>query len=278
MTILRDRVYATVPVSVGTGLALESLVQQPLAAYQSLLFNVRTLVRNAAAAFELEGDMLPTKEELLSALKEDVFQIVEAIMALTEGKRLNITFYYPSYERLPALFPEAKIKQEDSLSLTPYQSATNRLFKSVITDFMDEYENVIMKTAVGLPRFAGKALVLSHHMVDFVTTKAYSRLRLIESHTGTVKEFAQLNTKLTGGSKLAGMPFNQLTLQVFGDKAVNFYSLSGLLKNALMVIAKDGHWKPDSTLDYCRHTLNALPHSHPYKSRLLAFTDTKGVI
>lgn len=278
MTEMRERVYASVPVSVGTGLALESLVQQPLADYQSMLFNVRTLVRNAAASFELEGEELPTKVELLSALKEDVFQIIEAITALSDEKRFEITFYYPSYKRLPTLFPEAKLKQEDSPSLTPHQRATNTLFKSVITDFMNEHENVIVKTSVGLPRFNGKALVLSHHMVDFVTTRAYSRLNLIESHTGTVKKFEQLNTKLTGGSKLVGMPFNQLTLQVFGDKAVNFYSLSGLLKNALLVIAKDGHWKPDSTLDYCRRTLNALPHSHPHKSRLLAFTDTKGVI
>lgn len=278
MTNIRERVYSSVPVSVGTGLALESLVQQPLAKYQSLLFNARTLVRNAAAAFELEGEVLPTHEELLSALKEDVFQIVEALIPLTETRQFDIIFYYPAYDRLPFIFPEAKVKLDSSPNLTPYQSATSTLFKSVIADFMAAHPNVFVKTKVGLPRFNGKALVLSHHMVDFITTKAYSRLNLIESHTGAVKKFTQLNTKMTGGSKLAEMPFNQLTLQVFGDKAVNFYSLSGLLKNALLVIAKDGNWKPDTTLDYCRHTLNSLPHSHPYKGRLLAFTDTKGVL
>ena len=47
-----NRTLGTVPISVGTAMAIEALQSAPMYRYQTLLVNLRTVVRNAREAFE----------------------------------------------------------------------------------------------------------------------------------------------------------------------------------------------------------------------------------
>lgn len=262
-----DRTFSSLPISVGTGLAVESLVQLPLARYQSVLFNVRTLFRNALSAYEVK-ETYPTLEELTLAVEEDMRGVAEALTALVADK-IHLIFYQPTYKGLPAMFPLAKLKLIDDKKSTETQRKVEALRKAVTKTLTAKFDKIIQINDVMLPRFEGNGLVLSHHPVDFATSVAYSRLSLLESHTGIVKRFPELHSKLTNGSELTNIPLNKLTIQVFGDRAVNFYSLPTGVKNEIKALAAESNWTSASTVSYCERTIRNLPNSNPAKPFLL---------
>ena len=96
---------------------------------------------------------------------------------------------------------------------------------------------------------------MTHHVVDLVTTSSMARLFLLESYTGVVKDFTQWYTKLTGGDKLHYIPFNALTLQVFGDNSVNFKSSSHGIKELVKKIALEAKWTSATSISRVRNTI-----------------------
>jgi hypothetical protein len=259
-----ERTKGTVPISVGTALALEALPNVPMYKYHSFLINLRTIVRNARQAYD---QYVPTPSELYQACKEDIIGLAEAIVALKLKTDLDIKFYYPSYRRLPALFPLAKLKNVEKDG-TDKQKEIAQLDKSVIDKLLPEFGKNINHVDSVIPEFAGQALILTSHPVDLVTTKAYGRLNLLESHTGAIKNYTQFYTKLTGSDKLTNIPMNTLTIQIFGDNSINFYSQSIAVKNEVKQLADVAHWSTASTPQMVARSIRSLNNS-PEKEILL---------
>lgn len=262
-----SRTFATLPISVGTGLAIEALGQVAISNYTSLIFNVRTLFRNALGSYDLEGK-LPDEKSLFDAMSEDMMGIANAINGLKYSSHLNLIFYQPSYKGMKTMFPWAKLKIPGEGKMTPHQVAVEKLREVVTKKVVDKFEKVIVNTNVGLPHFSGKALVMTHHPVDLAVSSAYSRLNLLESHTGVIKTFPEFNSKLTGGNELTNIPLNKLTIQVFGDRATNFYSLPMGVKNEIKQLADNRNWSTASTPSYCEMTIRGLENT-PEKDILL---------
>lgn len=256
---MNKRTLSTLPISVGTGLAIEALAQTPMASYSSLIFNIRTLFRNALGSFD--GEKLPGEKELFEAVSEDMMGIATAINSLKFNTHLNLIFYQPSYKGIRQAFPWAKLKIPGEVKMTPHQIAVEALRKKVTEKILDKFSKVVIKTNVGLPSFNGNALVMTHHPVDLAVSSAYSRLNLLESHTGVIKGFPEFNSKLTGGSELTNIPLNKLTIQVFGDRATNFYSLPQGVKNEIKALADARNWSTASTPSYCEMTIRGLSRS-----------------
>lgn len=263
------RTLGTVPISVGTAVAIEALQNTPMHRYQTFLMNIRTLVRNAREAYE----ELPSEKELTRAVKEDILGIVEFIAALKLRTVLDLKIYYPSYNSLERTFPLATLKEMDpDKLLKPAEQKRKtaiQLDNKVIEATLDEFDKFITRVDCILPQFGGEGLIITHHPVDLVTTESYTRLHLLESHTGTIKGYASFNTKLTGGKELTNMPLNKLTIQIFGDNAVNFYSQSSAVKNEVKALASSVPWSSASTVGFVASSIRKLPGNNPAKPILL---------
>lgn len=262
MTIERTR--GTAPISVGTALAIEALTKAPMYRFHSFLINLRTIVRNARQAYD---QYIPKHAELFQACKEDIVGMMEFISEMKLRSELDIKLYYPSYKRLPQLFPLAKLKNVAKEG-TEKQKSIAQLDQGVIDKLLDEFGQSIARVDSVVPVFAGQALILTSHPVDLVTTDSYARLNLLESHTGTIKNYTLFYTKLTGSDKLTNIPMSKLTIQIFGDNSINFYSQPIGVKNELKQLADAAHWSTASTPGMVARSIRSLAPS-PEKDILL---------
>lgn len=264
-----NRTLGTVPISVGTAMAIEALQSAPMHRYQTLLVNLRTVVRNAREAFE----ELPSETELFNAAKDDVVGIANYIAELKLKTLLDIKFYYPSYQALPRLFPLAKLKEQDPSKLVNPKEENRKkkiiLDNNVLKRLIKEFDKFVSQVDSSIPQFSGDGLIITHHPVDLVTTESYHRLHLLESHTGSIKGYVQFYTKLTGGKELTNIPLNKLTIQIFGDNAVNFMSQSISVKNEIKALAKTVPWSTASTPSFIASTIRRMPSSAPERDILL---------
>ena len=267
MNVLRS--LGTVPISVGTALAVEALQNAPMHRYQTFLINLRTLIRNAREAYE----ETPKENELIEAVKEDILGIMNFIVELKLKTVLDIKLYYPSYNSLARQFPLASLKEMDPKKLVKPKEQRRKetilLDQSVIDATLKQFDKFIVRTDCSVPQFGGEALIITHHPVDLVTTEGYTRLHLLESYTGAIKGYSSLYTKLTGGKEMPNMPFNKLTIQIFGDNAVNFYSQSSAVKNEVKKLALSVPWSSASTVSFVASSIRKLPGTLPEKAILL---------
>lgn len=259
-----ERTRGTVPVSVGTALALEALPKAGLYKYHSFLINLRTIVRNARQAYD---QYVPKHTELFQACKEDIIGLMEFISDMKLKTDLDIKLYYPSYKGLARLFPLAKLKNV-AKDGTDKQKSIAQLDQGVIDKLLSEFGRHINSVDSVVPQFAGQALILTSHPVDLVTTDSYARLNLLESHTGTIKNYTLFYTKLTGSDKLTNIPMSKLTIQIFGDNSINFYSQPIGVKNELKQLADAAHWSTASTPGMVARSIRSLAPS-PEKDILL---------
>lgn len=264
-----ERTKSTVPISVGTGLALEVLPGTEMHKYHTFLINIRTIIRNARQAFE--GNDLPKESDLYQAVREDIIQTAEFIVAMKLRTTLELKFYYPSYKGLESMFPLAKVKnllKTDGSQKDSKQRTEALLDDKVAKKILDEFGQAINKVDSKIPQFNGMALILTHHPVDLVTTDAYTRLNLIESHTGNIKNYTLFYTKLTGSKELTNIPLNKLTIQIFGDNSTNFYAQNLGVKNEIKQLAEAAKWSTASTPSLIARSIRSLENS-PEKDILL---------
>lgn len=259
-----NRNKGTIPISVGTALALEVLPGTAMYKYHALIFNLRTLIRNARQAYDNE---VPKRQELYEAVKEDITGIAEFIVSLKLRTTLDFKVYYPSYKSLPRLFPLAKLKDIKNEG-TDLQKSTLELDEWVADKICDEFGQAINKVDSRIPQFAGDALIMTNHPVDLVTTESYTRLHLLESHTGNIKSYSLFYTKLTGSDKLTNIPLNKVTIQIFGDSSTNFRSLNLGVKNEIKQLAETARWSTASTPSFVARSIRSLAPS-PEKDILL---------
>lgn len=243
--------------SIGTSLAIE----QPEAAAQIrasdvIIFNLLTLIRNAHDAYESKEERLLLKpEQLMEDVVNDLKMLSRWLEEVRKTKPLQLVVYYPSYFSMKFKFPLADLAKRE----TDNQKAFDKLSGKTADLIYDKYKKLIERTDVGMPSFKGKGIVLTHRVVDLAVHDHVARLTLMESYTGKLKPYTQWYTKLTGGKELYFLPFNKLTIQIFGDKSTDFASSSKAIKELVKKLATDSSWTPATTVSRCRLNINMLP-------------------
>lgn len=246
------REVGTLGMSVGTSLAFESEGSDAIVSADTLLFNLRTLIRNAYHAYENP----PSAKEVIKAVKDDIIKIGKWVESRRGTRPISMVLYYPSYRGLDKLFSKADLWKPTKEGQIKYDA----LLKEVGKALCDEYKTLIKQTDCSTPNFSGVGIIMTHHTVDLVLVDGITRLYLLESYTGNLKPYTQWFTKLTGESKdLFYMPFNRLTIQVFGDKATNFKSSSLGIKNIVKQIAQDAKWTTATSYERVKFTIRNLP-------------------
>ena len=262
---LSQRTMSAFPVSIGTSLALESIDKGPNDSYDKervipntvdtnkysqLWVNLYTLFRNiyqSVPTYARDGiDPADYKETLLQEI--DIIQ--EFIKRHTVGS-MSCVFYASDYSGLQRKHPHAKLKIDHTDKQKVYTDTMLKVVSAVFKHYTKE-DKTIRHFKLGLePDKPVNALIMTHYPYDFLSGDKFRSLDLLESHTGILKPKSLWYTKLTNGNSLVTIPFNQMTLQVFGD-GQTFLGLNKDVREQVVRISEQYQWNPLTTKDRVR--------------------------
>lgn len=260
---LRERGHT--PCSIGTSLALESLggfgeypsKEPSIQHYNALWINLRTLFRNLYQAIPTVERSNVSVDELCDGLVEDI-EVVRSTIDHIAINPINVVFYYVHFTHLEKEFPLGLLKT----TYTKIQSIERALEKDTLaivkTLPVFHTRDDLLEFSVYLTRRDGKTAILTHYPIDLLSRHRFQSLTLLESHTGALKTPAQWYTKLTGGQRCHRLPFNRLSLQLFGDQNLLFSGYKPKLKKMLLELAEQEHWTPVTTKEKIHHSLKSM--------------------
>lgn len=233
-----SRVLGSLNMSVGTSLAFEN-ISTSIMTVDAILVNIRTLIRNAREAYQKEDSEGKNVTIIFNDVVNDIKLLLDFIIKYQGGKAVNVIFYYPTYKTLPFIFKYADLWTPTTTLQKEKASIDNQVYNKI----KEKYKSQIVINDTYPVDFAGKGFVLTHYPVDLALTKAFKRTFLLESYTGNIKPFTYWYTKLSGKTDdLFNMPLNKLTIQVFGDRSIQFRSSNEAIKKLIKEIALKSNW------------------------------------
>ena len=260
---VNQRDKGELPLSIGTSLAIESAcglgeefyTEHPaINEVDEVWVNLRTLFRNLYGSIErnVRDSLLP--EDLMAGLLDDIRTMEATITRKTHG-RVQLVFYICDFSDFKQQFPNAYYKELKTEKQKIEQSIENQTLRLLVED----------SPPIDLRQFqtriegdGKRILMLTHYPIDLLWKKDFAELRLLESHTGKIKSQVDWYTKLTGGKDLTRIPFNRLTIQVFGDGNTLFASMPQKLKQELIDLSIQYKWTPLTTEEKVRYGLGRI--------------------
>lgn len=246
------------PVSIGTSLGLEGLFgifpervitegPVPYTDYAELWINFRTLFRNLWSCFKAADAAKLEADDIATALIEEMTLIRNAVSDRSAGT-LQTQFYVCSYKSLSGLYKFAQFKDITTPVQTHYAEVENKAAAKVFEVLGTENEFLkACDTSVDLPH--AKVVLMTNFPIDLINAKHANELALLESHTGVIKKKAKWNTKLNNGKALERMPFDRMTVQLFGDSGHLFIPYPRDYRDFLVGLAEKHKWHSLTTKD-----------------------------
>lgn len=256
---LSERAMGQFPISIATSLAIESAVGiLPEAPTDSpeilrrdlLMINIRTLIRNLMGSVDKEAKPLLEEYTMAEAVSNEMRVIEEAISEHSDG-RCEVKFYHCTYGDVPRNFKQAVLKGPTTTAQHQYWASKNLVIKNLLNEF--ESGSPIEKYTTAFPDIHSKTLLLTHYPLDLLQRYRFTSLALLESHTGAVKTPLMWNTKLVGGKEVPFLPFDKMTLQMFGDGIV-FAPMPIKIRKRVLELGVANNWTPASTKDLVIHS------------------------
>lgn len=249
------------PISVATSLAVESacgvypdrpVTPAPLTNVKEVWFNVRTLLRNLLGSInpDFRDQIFPP--HLLPALVEEMGIIESAVLKGSNGN-CRAVFYNADYTSIARKFPKASVK----IARTARQLQHHLLDEKTIRLLLEESGPADIRSFnFEITGNHPESFIVTHLPIDLLSKYSFKRLELLESHTGAIKAWPQWNSKLTNGRELLNIPFNQFSLQVFGDNGNHFSPQSLQLRREVTALAEEDRWTSVSTEARIRESLS----------------------
>lgn len=236
--------------SIGTSLAIETLFgindlvpasnPLPYTKYEYLFINIRTLVRNLYNAVQKELKTTWTRDHYKREIMDELLILPEIINDQSKGK-LGLVYYINSYQSLSKKYPNAILRQSKTVGQKLYDDIEDYIVNHILKLTHDGKMNIMLNDMViTLPERSRGNLVLSHVPVDLVPFARTSKIHLLESHTGIIKDAGRWYTKLNG-KELERIPFGEFSIQVYGDSK-HFTGLSFKYKKHLIELANANRW------------------------------------
>lgn len=259
--ILADRAKSEkLPLSVATGIAIESALglleeakdeHAPVLDRDLLMINVSTLFRNLHGAVLTEKRGFLNPYTVAEALATEMRTIESLIMEGSEG-RCMVVFYQCSYKSLFKDFTKSLPKISNTVIQKDYDllefASLGELKDSIVS------KPPIARYDTTIDQKGGKALILTHYPVDLLNRYNFQALSLLESHTGAIKPPQMWYTKLKDGADLKIIPFDRMTIQMFGDK-VHFTPMPIKIRKTVYNLAVKDKWTALSTKDKLIHSI-----------------------
>ena len=220
--------------SVPTAIPLEEQVVVETPPVDMLYINLYTLLRNFHGS--LEDPESANRRTVVDELSIEISNIIGMVES-----QIDIQIFCPDITTLKRRFPHAELQ----VPHTPKQIAYDRFQSWCIERLRSEGRFPLLEIDHKLPERTGRAWIITHHVTDLLHNRyQFSDTQLLESHTGRLKSPAEWTSKLTGGDKVRSLPFNALTLQVFGDKGTLFRGMRPTVKKTLLELAQMQNWSP----------------------------------
>lgn len=252
-TALSARELGQIPVSIATSRALEGAFgiledhvdHNPIINRVDVLYvNLRTLIRNITGAVDKEINEQVLSDDILPVLANELEIIQAAVKQVSKGK-VEVVPYVCSYESLKRRFPHAMVKP----TTTPKQIFSFTREVNTLADFEQQRLTTlpVKHFDIEFDKDDRKALLLTNYAFDLLQRYKFQVLSLLESHTGAVKPPALWHTKLTNGKELPRIPFDRMTVQMFGDNSNLFSPFPIAYRRKMVMIAEKNNWTPLTT-------------------------------
>lgn len=260
-TDLATRSVSSFPLSIGTGLAFESLFDNrinpydtdrqipkriDLKRYPTMYINIFTLFRNMVGSIPGPVFAETNSGQFVAALLEEI-SIIESLFK-EEGRGLCKPIFYVCtyddvYKKPP--HPSCQVRHDKTQGQKYFMSQFNMTVKLLLQENHDII--TFNSTLTGHP---GSSLILTHVPYDLLSYTEFNQLDLLESHTGVLKKRHHFGSKYLpiGERFLNHLPFCKKLLWVFGDKVL-IQPMPYKLRVLIYEIAEKRNWTPMTTRD-----------------------------
>lgn len=268
--LLATRSTSSFPLSVGTGLALESLFEPTqeridpdraipqkvdISQYDQFWVNIFTLARNLLQAIPAEYVMNVSSRPMLDSLIMEI-DVIQSLLNSYSNKT-ELKLYACSYDKaLNIRNPYVSPRKDNTDKQKHNRNTLNEAVKLLINHF--KQENIITKFDSEIqPDKRVKSLMLTSQIWDLLSHKNFYSLDLIESHTGIIKNKYEFYTKYYNGKDLEMIPFNKLFIYVFGDKDM-FAPMNIKVRKEIIQLGIDNRWTQFTTKDKLKNDINKI--------------------
>lgn len=219
---------------------------------EEIWINIATLFRNIHNAIDKGYYKLLNELTGTTIMYDEISQIVDYLKGHLNDT-IKINFYYSDYKYLKKEFSKANLKSPSTAKQKEYAKLEEDICSIVANDLETYIEENLMQGDEALAEFHNfkkfpecefkEIWVMTHLPVDLLGFKKAKKIRLLESHTAKLKSKANWNSKFSGADKLKHIPFNKLTIQIFGDKSNHFLTAPNKVKKAVLEVAEENNWK-----------------------------------
>lgn len=226
-TVLQNRPQSGFPISIATGLALETIFEptQEVAdstravpdrpaptLYTDYLFNVSTLARNIITSVKYAELRTCSVKDVITTLVEEM----DYLKTLFQMQEKHLHFYVNSYAFVQQTYPE-KLRK----ATTEQQTFSYHLVEECVKHIKKREMALAFSKDIYLER-TSTTLLLSHVPWDLLSHGRFRRLDLLESHTGVIKTRKDWNTKYfkVPDKDMSFLPFMEYLLSTFGDNVM----------------------------------------------------------
>lgn len=225
--ILQNRDMSGFPVSIGTGLALETLFSpetpvvdesrqvvkvKDLSDYNLYAINVTTLIRNLVSSVKSTDLQLLKPRAFYPVVEEEI----NYLTSLFSMQGIELKLYLHDYT-----YFKDKYKDRMRQISTPLQHHISDILDYCVSETKKHFREIPVFTKD--VKFEGKCLMMTHVPADLLSYRRFSKLDLLESHTGIIKSRKDWNSKYYPVPKedMSFLPFMEYLLtDVFGDKVM----------------------------------------------------------
>ncbi len=269
LEILSARTTSAFSLSIGTSLSLESIAkgnkepydkdrpipnQVNILDYSLFYINLFTLYRNILGAVPTKDHIELTPKSISDTLEQEV-SIIEDVIRNESNNKTSCVFYVSKYSNLKRKHPHAIIRKD----VTDRQVQNTQIMQTTLNEFIKtRSKDQIQIFDLELETTSkSNCLILTHFAYDLLSSNKFSKLDLIESHTGVLKDKSKFYTKLINGKELVRIPFNYMSMQVFGDSQT-FHPMPSKSRSLVLDLAEKYQWHQGTTKDRIHYSINTL--------------------
>lgn len=274
---LVSRTISGFPVSVGTALAFESLFTpqlQPIDSdriipqkvnitdYQTFWINLRTLFRNLFGSVMKEESSKILPHDWAEVMTQEI-EFIQELISLESLSQTRVFFYFCTHNDLilsDNKFDIEQLRKDNTISQKAYTSLELDTIAIVLSKFKDR-DNFLKFSSALKPKTRVSAIIMTHVAYDLLSYGNFTKLDLLESHTGVLKPKHMWYTKYQSGKELTMMPFYKPLLKIFGDSQT-YKPMDIRLRRTIIELATEKHWTPVTTIAKVKSDLMDLKQSY----------------
>jgi hypothetical protein len=215
------------------------VIKAPIKDYDELWINVRTLFRNIVGALSNE-DAAKIEPDAYAMLAIEELNIIKAAL-LDHGFEVVVVGYVCSYASLSGNYPKAQMREIRTDKQLFYAALENQTVAAAFENLGRDNE-LLLPFDVSIRGNSRRTMLLSNYPIDLINFKSALQLALVESHTGVIKKRQHWHTKLLNGRDLPHIPFDRMTIQMFGDTGNLFAPYPKAHREKLLALATQYQW------------------------------------